>query len=59
MAHCPICDSPGLEAVHAAARPVAGKLPIAFCYLDWNRIDPVSGAVARPRSHAPEKRRRA
>jgi 2-polyprenyl-3-methyl-5-hydroxy-6-metoxy-1,4-benzoquinol methylase len=36
----------------------AGRLPIAFRYLDWNRVDPVSGVV-RPPSQAQEARRRA
>jgi hypothetical protein len=36
----------------------AGGLPIDFRYLDWNRIDPVSG-VARPPNRPHESRRRA
>jgi len=36
----------------------AGRLPIAFRYLDWNRVDPVSGVVRLP-SQAQEARRRA
>jgi hypothetical protein len=36
----------------------AGGLSIAFRYLDWNRIDPVSGVV-RPRGPTHEARRRA
>jgi 2-polyprenyl-3-methyl-5-hydroxy-6-metoxy-1,4-benzoquinol methylase len=36
----------------------AGGLSIDFRYLDWNRIDPVSG-VARPPSRTHEARRRA
>lgn len=36
----------------------AGGLPIAFRYLDWNRLDPVSGLV-HPPSEPREARRRA
>jgi 2-polyprenyl-3-methyl-5-hydroxy-6-metoxy-1,4-benzoquinol methylase len=35
----------------------AGRLPIEFRYLDWNRLDPVSGVVRPPRRT--EARRRA
>ena len=30
-----------------------------FRYLDWNRLDPASGAVVRPRAGTHEARRRA
>ena len=36
----------------------AGGLPIEFRYLDWNRVDPVSG-MARPPSRTHGARRRA
>lgn len=36
----------------------AGRLPIEFRYLDWNRLDPVSGVV-RPPKETREARRRA
>src|SRR5262249_13133042 len=36
----------------------AAGLPIDFRYLDWNRVDPVSGVV-RPRGQRNEARRRA
>jgi 2-polyprenyl-3-methyl-5-hydroxy-6-metoxy-1,4-benzoquinol methylase len=36
----------------------AGELPIEFRYLDWNRLDPMSGVVRTP-SEAHEVRRRA
>jgi SAM-dependent methyltransferase len=37
----------------------ARTLPIAFRYLDWNRIDPMSGSLGRPRIYAQRARRRA
>jgi 2-polyprenyl-3-methyl-5-hydroxy-6-metoxy-1,4-benzoquinol methylase len=44
---------------HVAERIIAraGRLPIEFRYLDWNRLDPVSGVVRPPRRT--EARRRA
>ena len=36
----------------------AGRLPIEFRYLDWNRLDPLSGVV-RPPKETREARRRA
>ncbi|MBV8755547.1 MAG: class I SAM-dependent methyltransferase [Hyphomicrobiales bacterium] len=44
---------------NVAARIIAraGRLPIEFRYLDWNRLDPVSGVVRPPRRT--EARRRA
>ncbi|HML14866.1 MAG TPA: class I SAM-dependent methyltransferase [Xanthobacteraceae bacterium] len=37
----------------------ARRLPLDFRYLDWNRLDPASGAVVRPRAGTHEARRRA
>ena len=37
----------------------AGRLPIEFRYLDWNRLDPVSGSVVCPPRQAHEARRHA